>query len=750
MTRTRTQSRGMCRNCGYIGTKASMTKHQAVCEARSSGSQGEHEVYRLRVSGSLRPQYWLDVDMPVNATLDDLDGFLRGIWLDCCGHLSEFTIGPQDDDNFDPFKPPRRGKPPTLNKLLSVGDKFGYTYDFGSSTELKVHVQARETVGGQAQEKVRLLARNLPPALACSECGVPAQWVHSWDDDEETDGLTFSCNKHGKRTRDEQLPVVNSPRMGMCGYEGGNDDTWPPADPGTAVEPARAPRKASPEQIGVSQMLKSGQRTEEAELRAFLQQALPQDNADDEDLLVEAQALPLKAEAVWIVAVQELPDVLPPEEGLASVVLVLDAASGRIVSSEVMTDAAPGDVQDALLLAMLEPHDETTVPQRPGQILTPDGALAWTLHTNLAGLGVKVEQREIPGLEELLGELAAQMSGDLAEMQAGQQPRSFLDTASGDEVRNLLQAFGRFMRVRPWQNFTADKPLRASWVNPDGSAGQLYATVMGELGEVHGLALYPDWLNFIKHLNNGFDPELVMLATGGLESLTFSAEDEFAPDDWARLRVVGLPAKAKAGPALMRIGPYGRQVPLTPLRPLIAVLNILSERAERKQGKVTSLKSEQDGVKVQFPATAQGDLSDAEKAGHVVVRLHAGSFSPQPDGGEIVLTGPPELLLRPAFAEARRVLMQQDGRVHIPFNLESSDEFLEDGGFFGDLHVRVWDRGIGSPALTLAHLTRLGLLTDSLGTRVEATLQPGEVGGLRVEWRALPPSSEGSRDRLSN
>lgn len=762
MTRTRTQSRGMCRNCGYVGTKASMTKHQAVCEARFSSSQGQHEVYRLRVSGSDRPQYWLDVDMPVNANLDDLDGFLRGIWLECCGHLSSFTIGPQDDyDDFDPFKPPRKNKQPTLDKLLNVGDKFGYTYDFGSSTELNVQVQARETVGGKAREKVRLLARNLPPALVCSECGAPAQWVHSWDYDEETGEPTFYCNKHGKRTRDEQLPVVNSPRMGVCAYESGNDDDWPPADPDAAVpaKPAKAPRKASPKPPGAPPILRpsqqtpnqhtASQRTEEAELRAFLQQALPQDGAGDEDLLAEAQALPLNAEAVWIVAVQDLPDVLPPEEGLPSVVLVLDAASGQIISSEVLTNAVPGDVQDALLLVMLEPDDETAVPQRPGQILTPDGALAWTLHTNLAGLGIKVEQRDIPGLEEILGEMRAEVSGSLAEMQAGQQPRSFLNTASGDEVTGLLQAFARFMRARPWQNFTADKPLRASWTHPDGSAGQFCATVMGELGEVYGLALYPDWLNYALHLNNGFNHELVLLATGGLESLTFSPQDEMAPDDWARLRAAGLPANANFGPALMRFGLQGTQPPSIPLHPLIAVLNVLSERAERKKGKVTSLKDEQDGVKVQFPATAQGDLSDAEKAGHVVVRLHNARSHPQIYGGEIVLTGPPQLLVRQAFSQARREFVQQrnqDPAFTFPVQLELPELILEGAGLFGsDLRARIWSSSSHGPSLTLAHLARLGTLVDGDHFTLRANAQPGEVSGLSVELRAAPPTSSGGQ-----
>ena len=31
--------------------------------------------------------------MPADATLADLDRFLRDIWLECCGHMSQFTIG---------------------------------------------------------------------------------------------------------------------------------------------------------------------------------------------------------------------------------------------------------------------------------------------------------------------------------------------------------------------------------------------------------------------------------------------------------------------------------------------------------------------------------------------------------------------------------------------------------------------------------------------------------------------------------
>ena len=36
--------------------------------------------------------YWMELAVRADTTLRQLDGFLRGMWLECCGHLSEFTI----------------------------------------------------------------------------------------------------------------------------------------------------------------------------------------------------------------------------------------------------------------------------------------------------------------------------------------------------------------------------------------------------------------------------------------------------------------------------------------------------------------------------------------------------------------------------------------------------------------------------------------------------------------------------------
>lgn len=44
------------------------------------------------VEGRYLPEYWMHLSVPVNTTLGDLDQFLRDIWLECCRHLSAFTI----------------------------------------------------------------------------------------------------------------------------------------------------------------------------------------------------------------------------------------------------------------------------------------------------------------------------------------------------------------------------------------------------------------------------------------------------------------------------------------------------------------------------------------------------------------------------------------------------------------------------------------------------------------------------------
>jgi hypothetical protein len=47
----------------------------------------------LRAEARGRPTFWLDVAVKHDGKLKDVDRFLRRIWLECCGHMSEFSTG---------------------------------------------------------------------------------------------------------------------------------------------------------------------------------------------------------------------------------------------------------------------------------------------------------------------------------------------------------------------------------------------------------------------------------------------------------------------------------------------------------------------------------------------------------------------------------------------------------------------------------------------------------------------------------
>ena len=57
--------------------------------------------------------HWMELGVRCDATLHELDRFLRGVWLECCGHVSHFEIGddvysvlvpmPGDRWRFDPM-----------------------------------------------------------------------------------------------------------------------------------------------------------------------------------------------------------------------------------------------------------------------------------------------------------------------------------------------------------------------------------------------------------------------------------------------------------------------------------------------------------------------------------------------------------------------------------------------------------------------------------------------------------------------
>lgn len=219
----RQTSQGKCNLCGKPFAKAALTRHLSKCVAEHSASvKASKQRYHLLVEGRNASEYWMHLAIPADASLRTLDSFLRKTWLECCGHLSMFTIGGEvydvspEPDIWSGKKP--KGMSAKLGDVLAPGDKFAHEYDFGSTTELALKVVAAYSGAGKS---IQILARNDSPNIPCAVCGKPAAQVCSQCVYEGPQA--WLCAEHALEHGcggDYFLPVVNSPRVGMCGYTG--------------------------------------------------------------------------------------------------------------------------------------------------------------------------------------------------------------------------------------------------------------------------------------------------------------------------------------------------------------------------------------------------------------------------------------------------------------------------------------------------------------------------------------------------
>jgi hypothetical protein len=199
-----------------------MTAHLDGCAPRNDVSTNKPTtLFRLRAESG--GGYWLDLEIKTGARLTDLDQFLRRVWLECCGHVSGFTIERQfySVAPSESFGGEERSMHVELSQVLPGRRSFRYDYDFGSTTAVTLRM-TRSREGSPGRARVRLLAHNEPPEFSCAKCKDAATWICAYCG-EDYRANPFFCDRHQKAHRcgDEAfLPVVNSPRMGVCGYSG--------------------------------------------------------------------------------------------------------------------------------------------------------------------------------------------------------------------------------------------------------------------------------------------------------------------------------------------------------------------------------------------------------------------------------------------------------------------------------------------------------------------------------------------------
>jgi len=228
----RSQSKGKCFYCGNSFAKGGMSKHLKTCEKRQDAIQAHEkkskakptDIFYLTVEGSYTSYYWLHLEISANLSLSSLDNLLRDIWLECCGHMSMFEINGANYSVAPMAGFGDRSMSYTIGGLLDVGVKFNYEYDFGSTTELKLRVVDKRQ--GKPNKNIGVMARNLPPEILCQTCNKkPATLINIYAEDYET-GLWFcdDCAPEEDESEIYYQPNVNSPRVGVCAYEGSMDE----------------------------------------------------------------------------------------------------------------------------------------------------------------------------------------------------------------------------------------------------------------------------------------------------------------------------------------------------------------------------------------------------------------------------------------------------------------------------------------------------------------------------------------------
>lgn len=214
------QPRGRCAFCRHETTKSAMGKHLGTCAARqqriaASKSRKPQSLIHLRMQDEYSPTFWLDVEVDGTAPLSDIDSYLRAIWLECCGHLSKFTTGGWGSSEL--------AKPRRVDSVFKDGAELIHIYDFGTESITRIKAMGSRQAEPLTRRPIVLMARNLIPEAQCIECDQPASHLCQ-ECQQEWDSPGLLCKRHTQNhphdEYGEPIELVNSPRVGLCGYTG--------------------------------------------------------------------------------------------------------------------------------------------------------------------------------------------------------------------------------------------------------------------------------------------------------------------------------------------------------------------------------------------------------------------------------------------------------------------------------------------------------------------------------------------------
>lgn len=202
-------SKGKCRICSKEFSQRGIKKHILSCIKDS----GKYKVFLIKAEAG---PFWVYFEIEQSKKLRQLDQFLRDLWMECCGHLSAFNIGNRRYSSYHELDFDEEHMDIGINKVLMPKLKFHYEYDFGTTTELDLECIAEK----KGNKGISIIARNDPVNFICEKCGGQAKFVCVQCIWEGKGFVCQKCIKNHKCIEPNFLPIVNSPRIGMCGFTG--------------------------------------------------------------------------------------------------------------------------------------------------------------------------------------------------------------------------------------------------------------------------------------------------------------------------------------------------------------------------------------------------------------------------------------------------------------------------------------------------------------------------------------------------
>jgi len=216
-----------------------------------------------------------------------------------------------------------------------------------------------------------------------------------------------------------------------------------------------------------------------------------------------------------------------------TLILVLDLDHGYIMASSLINHAPSAEeIRDTLFKAMTKPMKMCGEPRRPTTLFCHSAGLGEAIEPYMDELGIHCEPRAIPGIDDILEEMAQFMDQE-------EDHPSLIDIegATLDIVGKFFEASATFYRAAPWVQMLNEQFLLLR-IPAEGGL-ERFVTVMGNGGVEYGLAFYESWQDVENLFKNQDDPLNALPAQGALSMLyerahmmSFDDLDAIEANDW--------------------------------------------------------------------------------------------------------------------------------------------------------------------------------------------------------------------------